>query len=113
MAIKGYVVFVPGENVASMEYGAPGDDKATVATTPGHLAGPFEVVMTVSDKPVIQPCGPVANEVRRHLAAMLAEVPGPADAGWCQEKTWDGPYAMTCGRKIVNGACGLHGKRAG
>jgi hypothetical protein len=44
VSIKGYLIFVPFENVASMEYGNNGaPDKATVATTPGHLAGPFEV----------------------------------------------------------------------
>jgi hypothetical protein len=45
MGVRGYLVFVPFENVASMEYGNNGaPDKATVATTPGHLAGPFQVV---------------------------------------------------------------------
>jgi hypothetical protein len=56
-----------------MEYGAPGDDKAVVATVPGHLAGPFTVVQAVGDKPMVQPCGPVANEVRRQLSADAAE----------------------------------------
>jgi hypothetical protein len=52
VSVRGYLVFVPFENVASMEYGGtpttPGSvtrpDMVTVATTPGHLAGPFEVV---------------------------------------------------------------------
>jgi len=44
VSVRGYLVFVPFENVASMEYGNNGaPDKVTVATTPGHLAGPFEV----------------------------------------------------------------------
>jgi hypothetical protein len=57
MSVKGYLVFVPFENVASYEFGGtpttPGSmtrpDKATVATTPGHLAGPFEVLEVVND----------------------------------------------------------------
>lgn len=48
MGVKGYLVFVPFENVATMEYGNNGaPDKITAATTPGHLAGPFEVHQTV------------------------------------------------------------------
>ena len=57
MSVKGYLVFVPFENVASMEYGntptTPGSvtrpDMVTVATTPGHLAGPFEARQTVRE----------------------------------------------------------------
>lgn len=57
MAVRGYLVFVPFENVASYEFGGtstvPGSvtqpDKVTVATTPGHLAGPFEVREVVRD----------------------------------------------------------------
>jgi hypothetical protein len=44
MAVRGYLVFVPFENVASMQYGNNGaPDQVTVATAPGQLAGPFEV----------------------------------------------------------------------
>jgi hypothetical protein len=44
MAVRGYLVFVPFENIATMQYGNNGaPDRVTVATTPGHLAGPFEV----------------------------------------------------------------------
>jgi hypothetical protein len=54
MSVKGYLVFVPFGNVASMEYGNDGaPDKVTVATTPGHLAGPFEVEQTVQDEVVL------------------------------------------------------------
>jgi hypothetical protein len=50
MSVKGYLVFVPFENVASMEYGNNGaPDKVTAATTPGHLAGPFEARQTVRE----------------------------------------------------------------
>lgn len=50
MSVKGYLVFVPLENVASMEYGSNGaPDKATVATASGHVAGPFEVHQTIQD----------------------------------------------------------------
>jgi hypothetical protein len=57
VSIKGYLVFVPFENVASMEYGNNGaPDKATVATAPGHLAGPFGVREVVgSATPEFQP----------------------------------------------------------
>jgi hypothetical protein len=50
MSVKGYLVFVPFENIATMQYGNNGaPDRVTVATTPGHLAGPFEVHQTVQD----------------------------------------------------------------
>lgn len=50
MTVKGYLVYVPAENVASMAYGSSGaPDEVTVATTPGHLAGPFEVERAVHD----------------------------------------------------------------
>lgn len=50
MSVRGYLVFVPSENVASMQYGNNGaPDMVTVATVPGHLAGPFEVHETVQD----------------------------------------------------------------
>jgi hypothetical protein len=67
MAIRGYLVFIPFGSVASMEFGAPGDDTVMVARTTGQLAGPFEVVQVIADKLVMQPCGPVANEMRRRL----------------------------------------------
>ena len=71
MGVKGYLVFVPFENVASMEYGGtpttPGSvtrpDMVTVATTPGHLAGPFEVHQTVQDT------APLAEALRSALKA--------------------------------------------
>lgn len=44
MTVKGYLVYVPSGNVASMEYGSgAAPDMATVVTVPGDLAGPFEV----------------------------------------------------------------------
>jgi predicted phage tail protein len=50
VSVRGYMIFVPFENIASMEYGSSGaPDKVTVATTPGHVAGPFEVESTVQD----------------------------------------------------------------
>lgn len=50
MSVKGYLVFVPFENIATMQYGNNGaPDQVTVATTPGHIAGPFEVEQTVQD----------------------------------------------------------------
>ena len=53
MTVRGYLVYVPFENVASMEYGSNGQpDKATVATEPGKLAGPFEVRRIVKDERV-------------------------------------------------------------
>lgn len=30
----------------------------------------------------------------------------------CTEPVWDGPYRMDCGRRIVDNACGRHGKVA-
>lgn len=50
MAVRGYLVYVPFGNVATMQYGSNGaPDKVTVATVPGHLAGPFEVHQTLQD----------------------------------------------------------------
>lgn len=52
MTVKGYLVYVPFENVASMAYGNGADpDMASVATTPGDLAGPFEVKAVVGSAP--------------------------------------------------------------
>ena len=43
--MKPFLVKVPGENVATWQAGNQGaPDQVTVATTPGQLAGPFEVV---------------------------------------------------------------------
>jgi hypothetical protein len=51
MAVKGYLVYVPFENIATMAYGnGEQPDKATVATTPGDLAGPFEVTAVVGSE---------------------------------------------------------------
>jgi hypothetical protein len=56
VAVQGYLVFVPFGNVASYEFGNNGQpDKATVATTPGQLAGPFLVARTVLLAPGLQP----------------------------------------------------------
>lgn len=71
MSVKGYLVYVPFENVASYEFGGtpttPGSstrpDQATVATTPGHLAGPFEVHQT------IQEAAPLAEALRSAVRA--------------------------------------------
>ena len=50
--VSGYVVFVPFASVASMAYGNNGQpDMATVATEPGHLAGPFRVITPVRGQP--------------------------------------------------------------
>ena len=64
MGVKGYLVFVPFENVATYEFsnnGAP--DKVTVATVPGCLAGPFEVHQVIQD-PV-----PLAEALRSAVKA--------------------------------------------
>jgi hypothetical protein len=29
----------------------------------------------------------------------------------CDKPVWDGPYQMTCGRVLVDGKCGRHGRR--
>ena len=82
MQTKGYLVFVPFGNVASMEYGNNGQpDMATVATTPGHLAGPFRV-----DGPIVDKSGGDAEEftpaeaghapvlARQHKQAMVRDL---------------------------------------
>lgn len=64
MSVKGYLVFVPFENVASMEYGNNGaPDKVTVAKVRGHLVGPFEVHQ------VIQEAAPLAEALRSAVKA--------------------------------------------
>ena len=71
MSVKGYLVFVPFENVASCEFdgtstvpgGVTRPDQVTVATTPGHLAGPFEVHET------IQEAAPLAEALRSAVRA--------------------------------------------
>lgn len=76
MSVKGYLVFVPFENVASYEYGNNGaPDKATVATTPGKLAGPFEVRQVVNDE-----FSALASLIAREDTGLPpAEIDSPAD----------------------------------
>lgn len=80
MAINGCLLHVPFENVASMEYGNNGQpDMATVATVPGHLAGPFRV-----DGPIVDKTGADAEEftedgcvpvlTREHKQAMVRDL---------------------------------------
>jgi hypothetical protein len=101
MSVKGYLVFVPFENVASMEYGGtpttPGSvtrpDMVTVATTPGHLAGPFEVHQTVQDD------APMAEALR---SALKIEAWGDGGAGGggrepCEDH--DGSLRACCGTR--------------
>lgn len=80
MSVKGYLVYVPFENVASMEYGNNGaPDKATVATAPGHIAGPFEVEQVIQD----------ASE-------MAAALRSAVRAGACRAQEAMGHLMSTC-----------------
>jgi len=64
MAVRGYLVFVPFENVASMEYGSNGaPDMVMIAKVRGHLVGPFEVHQ------VIQEPAPLAEALRSAVKA--------------------------------------------
>jgi hypothetical protein len=76
MAVKGYLVYVPFGNIATMAYGNGADpDKATVATTPGDLAGPFEVTAVVgsaeSDGAMFKRRS--LDDTLRYMAAKLRE----------------------------------------
>lgn len=84
MGVRGYLVYVPFGNVASYEFGGtpatPGSvtrpDKATVATTPGHLAGPFEVRQVINDHDTL-----ASLIAREELGLPPAAIDFPADLG--------------------------------
>lgn len=92
MAVKGYLVFVPFENVASMDYGsATRPDRAVVATTPGDLAGPFDVAAVVR--------GSVADAVKAaKIAAGL-----PVEEGTTRTHSPSGDFTETETRIIPAG----------
>jgi hypothetical protein len=118
VSVKGYLIFVPFENVASMEYGGtpttPGSvtrpDMVTVATTPGHLAGPFEARQTVRDDAFWAALRRAADdEITDDAFRALSLI---ADAAGCRAATMRAGSIREVGEIIEARARELHAKAA-